>query len=76
MSDSHPIIKKCSREVLEESAAESELMGSKTKFWYLRQEEEGLWLFKYPRRNTGEHWAEKIAAEVHYKFEQLQELIP
>ena len=38
-------------------------MGSKKKFWYLCQEEEGLWLFKYPRRDTGEHWAEKVAAE-------------
>ena len=60
MSDSYPII-----EVQGESASESELMGSKTKFWYLPQEEkEEYWLFKYPRRNTGEHWAEKVAAEV------------
>ncbi len=40
-------------------------MGSKNKFWYLDPtEEEEYWLFKYPRCNTGEHWAEKIAAEV------------
>ena len=40
-------------------------MGSKNKFWYLDPtEEEEYWLFKYPRSNTGEHWAEKIAAEV------------
>ena len=40
-------------------------MGSKDKFWYLHPtEEEEYWLFKYPRFNTGEHWAEKIAAEV------------
>ena len=60
MPDSYPIIK-----VHEESAAESELMGSKRKFWYLRHEkEERYWLFKYSRRNTGEYWAEKVAAEV------------
>jgi len=40
-------------------------MGSKNKFWYLDPKaEEGYWLFKYPRCNTGEHWAEKVAAEV------------
>jgi len=60
MSDPYPII-----EVTRESVRESEDMGSKDKFWYLHpKEEEGDWLFKYPRCNTGEHWAEKIAAEV------------
>ena len=60
MSDLYPII-----EVMRESVRESEDMGSKDKFWYLDpKEEEGYWLFKYPRFNTGEHWAEKIAAEV------------
>ena len=40
-------------------------MGSKTKFWYRHSgEEEREWLFKIPREDTGEHWAEKIAAEV------------
>lgn len=60
MSNLYPII-----EVKRESVRESEDMGSKDKFWYLHPtEEEGYWLFKYPRCNTGEHWAEKIAAEV------------
>ena len=60
MSDLYPII-----EVKRESVRESEDMGSKDKFWYLHPpEEEEYWLFKYPRCNTGEHWAEKIAAEV------------
>ena len=60
MSDLYPIV-----EVTRESVRESEDMGSKDKFWYLHPKaEEGDWLFKYPRRNTGEHWAEKIAAEV------------
>ena len=32
------------------------------KEWYLLEDTE--WLLKIPRPNTGEHWAEKIAAEV------------
>ena len=61
MSELYPII-----EVERESGGDSEeMMGSKDKFWYLHPtEEEEYWLFKYPRFNTGEHWAEKIAAEV------------
>ena len=47
-----------------EWALEPEAMGSKSKFWYRRPEEDVAWLFKHPRPNTGEHWAEKIAAEV------------
>ena len=40
-------------------------MGSKKKFWYRRgPEHETDWLFKYPQANTGQHWAEKIAAEI------------
>ena len=52
--------------VLPEWNREGEEMGSKGKFWYLRPgpEKETEWLFKYPRPNTGEHWSEKIAAEV------------
>lgn len=41
-----------------------EHMGSKPKFWYRSEDSDTNWLFKYPRENTGEHWAEKIAAEV------------
>ena len=42
-----------------------EEMGTKQKFWYRRADDEGpAWLFKYPQRNTGQHWAEKIAAEI------------
>lgn len=42
-----------------------EPMGSKRKFWFRSNEAGGRdWLFKYPRPGTGEHWAEKIAAEV------------
>ena len=43
-----------------------EAMGTKRKFWYRdRSSQDGTkWLFKYPRPDTGEHWAEKIAAEI------------
>ena len=39
-------------------------MGTKDKFWYRYPEKNERWLFKYPRENTGEHWAEKVAAEI------------
>lgn len=42
---------------------ESEAMGSKDKFWY-RDGDGPDWLFKFPQPNTGQHWSEKIAAEV------------
>ena len=48
-----------------EWAVEPEAMGTKSKFWYRHPEQgESEWLFKYPRKNTGEHWAEKIASEI------------
>ena len=60
MPDPYPIIR-----VKKEWVSESEDMGSKDKFWYLPStDEERYWLFKYPRLDTGEHWAEKLAAEV------------
>lgn len=39
-------------------------MGSKPKFWYREPSGQSDWLFKYPQAGTGQHWAEKIAAEV------------
>jgi hypothetical protein len=41
----------------------SETMGSKYKFWF-EHDELGLCLYKQVRPNTGEDWAEKIAAEL------------
>lgn len=45
---------------------EPEALGTKSKFWYrpVSGNEKEDWLFKFPRPNTGEHWAEKIAAEI------------
>lgn len=60
MTDTYPILA-----VEQKGIGTSEEMGSKSKFWHINPEDEEVyWLFKYPRNNTGEHWAEKIAAEV------------
>lgn len=47
----------------EGGAAEHEQLGSKEKFWMIR-DDQTRWLFKYPRPGTGEAWAEKVAAEI------------
>ena len=47
-----------------EWVVETEQLGSKQKFWYRESVGEPEWLFKYPQANTGQHWAEKIAAEI------------
>lgn len=59
MADPYRIV-----EVKPEWAIDREDMGTKTKFWYRDPDGEVEWLFKYPRPITGEHWSEKIAAEV------------
>lgn len=41
---------------------DEEQLGSKPKFWF--RHEGRRWLFKEVRPNTGEHWAEKVAAEL------------
>jgi len=59
MSDLYPIV-----EIQPEWVLEPEALGSKQKFWYRETKEKQDWLFKYPQQKTGQHWAEKIAAEV------------
>lgn len=59
MPDNYPVI-----QIQPEWALEPEEMGTKEKFWYRKSGDDVDWLFKWPRENTGEHWAEKIAAEV------------
>lgn len=59
MSNTYPIV-----QVKPEWVVNSEDMGSKIKVWYRQSDNATKWLFKYPRPDTGEHWAEKIAAEV------------
>ena len=52
-------------EVRPEWALGNEEMGTKKKFWYHHpSSREAKWLFKFPQQNTGQHWAEKIAAEI------------
>lgn len=65
MPDPYPIM-----EVPPEQAPEQEWedMGSKPKHWFQPADAKTLWLFKYPQRNTGQHWAEKIAEEVAKKI--------
>ncbi len=45
-----------------EAREDTEQLGSKPKFWVLLDDKR--WLFKEARLNTGEDWAEKVAAEV------------
>ena len=60
MRERFPVIEVESQWVLE-----PEEMGSKKKFWYSPPgDHQPRWLFKYPQRGTGQHWAEKIAAEI------------
>lgn len=47
----------------------TEQLGSKPKFWFYMAEDEQPWLFKYARDGTGEHWAEKVAAELAVRIE-------
>lgn len=58
MVDRYPVIQ------VDATERRPEDMGSKSKFWYTRREDGARWLFKHPRPNSGEHWAEKIAEQV------------
>ena len=59
MNEPYPII-----EVQGEWVLAPEAMGSKDKFWYQPPDVGSRWLFKHPREDRGEHWAEKIAEVV------------
>ena len=58
MVDRYPVIE------VDAAALRPEDMGSKSKFWYTSREDGAQWLFKHPRADSGEHWAEKIAEQV------------
>lgn len=45
-----------------------ETMGTKRKFWVTRADGT-RWLFKFSRPQTGEHWSEKVAAELGAQLE-------
>ena len=53
----YPII-----DIPQDAREDIEQLGSKPKFWVSR--DDGRWLFKEARPNTGEDWAEKVAAEL------------
>ena len=57
MDTKYPIL-----DVPQDSIEDIEQMGSKNKFWFRLDDER--WLFKEPRISSGEHWAEKISAEL------------
>src|SRR5882672_7391934 len=65
----YPII-----QVAADSIIGDEQLGSKNKFWFSRDGQK--WLFKEGRENTGEDWAEKIAAAlgdlVHVQTAQVE----
>jgi hypothetical protein len=58
-------------EIQPEWVLEQEALGSKEKFWYRAKKDEPEWLFKFPQPNTGQHWSEKIAAEMAAKLKIL-----
>lgn len=52
--------------------AHEEALGSKAKVWLrppTTPDPDEEWLFKIPRSSSGEHWAEKIAAEIAARLE-------
>ena len=42
----------------------AESLGTRTKYWVRIGGDSERWLLKIPRKGTGEHWAEKIVAEI------------
>ncbi len=48
------------------SPEDIEQLGTKEKFWFYfgSEEDSEKWLFKFSRKNTGEHWSEKIAEQL------------
>lgn len=47
-----------------EKKASIQASGTRAKFWLINPDNSDKYLFKIPRKNTGEAWAEKIASEV------------
>lgn len=43
---------------------QQEQLGSKEKFWCYIEGNDSQWLFKFNQEHTGQHWSEKIAAEI------------
>lgn len=47
---------------------EIEGRGARRKIWVTLGSDSTQWLLKFPRPNTGEHWAEKVTAEIGQLF--------
>lgn len=47
-----------------EEIDQQEALGSKEKFWCYIGGSDSKWLFKFSQEHTGQHWSEKIAAEI------------
>ena len=50
------------------SSGEIESRGARRKLWVTLEDDDTQWLLKFPRPNTGEHWAEKVASEIGQLF--------
>lgn len=50
---------------------EPETLGTKEKFWFHRPGSDADWLFKFPQPNTGQHWAERLAAAFAARLEVM-----
>lgn len=58
----HPVSAYTIVAIPEDARLDTEQLGSKPKFWVMIEDKR--WLFKEARANTGEDWAEKVAAEI------------
>jgi hypothetical protein len=47
-----------------EKDSEKQISGTRKKFWLKEPKSSQLYMFKIPRENTGEAWAEKVTAEL------------
>ena len=52
------------QEIRTETQVRAESQGTREKYWISLDCEPNLWLLKFPRTDTGEHWAEKVTYEV------------
>lgn len=51
-------------EIDEDEIDAQEQLGSKQKFWCQISGSDSQWLFKFSQEHTGQHWSEKVAAEI------------
>ena len=54
-------------------ASDLEQLGTKEKFWFSMDTEPKLWLFKFSRAGTGEHWSENVRLSFAIYWESLMQ---